>query len=78
MKKNLFAYTATKSSYPEYASLNRCMTGEIELTVRGEANEGQCGDTVALVLPRAALRDLYEALRDELTPPMMKAMGQRI
>jgi len=78
MKKNMFAYTATKPSYPEYASLNKCQNGEIELTVRGEANEGQCGDTVALVLPRKALLDLFEALREELTPPMMKATGQSI
>lgn len=78
MKKNLFAYTSTKPSYPEYASLNKCASGEIELMVRGEANEGECGDTVALVLPRKALLDLFEALRDELTPPMMKATDQSI
>lgn len=75
MRTNLFAYTATKPSYPEYVSLNRERSGDIVLQVRGEANEGQCGDTVAVALPRAALLQLYEALRDELTPPMMKARG---
>ena len=78
MKKNMFAYTATKPSYPEYASLNKCQTGEVELMVRGEANDGECGQTVALVLPRAALRELYEALRAELTTTMKKATGQQI
>ena len=78
MQTNLYAYTPNTHPYPEFVSLNRKDSGEIELTVREAAKPGQfsdkdCGATVAVQMPRGELLKLFEALRDELTPPMMKA-----
>lgn len=83
MQKNLFAYTANTAPYPEFVSLNMVDGGRIVLTVREPAKPGPHSDkdggtTVNVELPRRALLDLFEALRGELTPPMMKAMGQSI
>ena len=80
MHTNLFAYTAPGASYPEYISVNRRKSdGMIEITVRSAAKaDGSCGDTGVIVLHRGQLGGLFNALRDELTPPMMKAMGQSI
>ena len=80
---NIYAYTPNTNPYPEYVSLNRKDDGTITLTVREPAKPGQysdkdCGATVAVPIPRAELLRLFEALRDELTPPMMKAMGEAI
>lgn len=81
--KNLFAYTANTRPYPEFASLNKHTDGSVRLTVRSPAGPGQFSDkdsgaTAEIVLPRDKLLALFEALRDELTPPMMKATGQSI
>jgi hypothetical protein len=80
MKTNMFAYTAPGADYPEYISVNRRQgDGMIEITVRSPKKaDGSCGDTASIVLHRGQLGGLFYALRDELTPPMMKAMGQSI
>jgi hypothetical protein len=83
MQRNIYAYTANVHPYPEFVSLNVIGNGEIRLTVREPAKPGQfsdedCGTTVSVPLPHTELLRLFEALRDELTPPMMKAMGQSI
>ena len=82
MPRNLYAYTKNSNPYPEFVSLNSD-DGKVTLTVREAAKPGQfsdqdCGATVAVELPRGELFKLFEALRAELTPPMMKAMGQSI
>lgn len=78
MQTNKFAYTAPESIYPAFVSLNE-RDGFPVLTVRGPRKKnGDCGDTVDVPLPRAEIRRLFDALRDDLTPPMMKATGQSI
>lgn len=80
MHTNLFAYTALGVNYPEYISVNRRKSdGMIEITVRSpKKSDGSCGDTATITLHRGHLGGLFDVLRDELTPPMMKAMGQSI
>lgn len=83
MQRNLYAYTANSHPYPEFVSLNRKSDGSTTLTVREPAKPGQfsdqdCGATVEVAMPHRELLRLYEALRDEVTPPMMKATGQAI
>lgn len=83
MPRNIYAYTANVLPYPEFVSLNQLDNGEFRLTVREPAKPGQfsnedCGATVELQLPSTELLLLFEALRAELTPPMMKALGQSI
>lgn len=83
MQKNIYAYTANTHPYPEFVSLNKEPSGKIVLTVREPAKPGQFSDkdsgaTVAVTLPHGELLRLFEALKNELTPPMMKAMGQSI
>lgn len=78
MQVNKFAYTAPGSSYPAFVSLNE-RDGSMVLSVRGpRKNNGDCGDTVEVSIPRADLRRLFDALRDDMTPPMTKALGQGI
>lgn len=81
--QNIYAYTANTHPFPEYISLNRTPDGKIALSVRGHARPGLFsgkdeGPYVGVELPRDELLKLFEALRDELTPPMMKARGERI
>lgn len=81
--KNLYAYTKNSHPYPEFVSLNRQADGRITLSVRepakpGAYSEQDCGSTVEVEIPRGELLRLFEGLRDELTPPMMKVMGQSI
>lgn len=82
MQKNLYAYTENLHPYPPFVSLNSD-DGKVVLTVREPAKPGphsdkDCGATVAVDLPRGELLKLFEVLRNELTPPMMKARGQSI
>ena len=78
MQTNKFAFTSAEAIYPAFVSLNE-RDGFMVLTVRGPRKDnGDCGETVDVPVPRAELMRLYEALRDELTPPMMRAMGQSI
>jgi hypothetical protein len=76
MHKNLFAYTSP-AAMPEYVSINQ-RDGKITLDARGPAKDGQFGETVQIEIPRRELLKLFEALRDEVTPPMMRALGQSI
>lgn len=83
MQKNIYAYTANTHPYPEFVSLNKKDDGTIALHVRGPARPGQFSDkdecpNSVIELPRGELLKLFDALRDELTPPMMKAMGNSI
>lgn len=78
MQKNKFAYTAPESIYPAFVSLNE-RDGFMVLTVRGPRKEnGDCGETVDVPVPRSELRKLFDSLREDMTPPMMKATGQSI
>jgi hypothetical protein len=82
MQTNIFAYTANTSPYPEFVSLNQ-REGKIVLTIREPAKPGpysdkDCGASVEITLPHRELLKLFEALRNELTPPMMKARGDSI
>lgn len=83
MQRNIYAYTANTHPYPEFVSLNKDDAGTITLHVRGPARPGQFSDkdegpNSTVELPRGELLKLFESLRDELPPPMMKAMGQSI
>jgi hypothetical protein len=83
MQTNIYAYTANTNPYPEFVSLNRQADGKITLTVREPAKPGpysdkDSGSDVTVPLPRGELLKLFEALRNELTPPMMKARGESI
>lgn len=77
MQKNLYAYTPAKPM-PEYVSINRQDDGTLTLDVRGPAKGDAFGETIRIDLPHAELRRLFDALRDDMTPPMMKATGQSI
>jgi len=78
MHRNIFAYTSPEAIYPAFVSLNE-RDGFASLTVRGPRKEdGSSGDTIEVPVPRAELLKLFDALRDEITPPMMKATGQSI
>lgn len=78
MQTNKFAYTSPEAIYPAFVSLNE-RDGVMVLTVRGPRKDnGDCGETVDVPIPRTELMRLYEALRNELTPPMMRATGQWI
>ena len=49
------------------------------LSVRGPRKEnGDCGETVEVRLSHNEMRRLFDTLRDEMTPPMMRATGQSI
>ncbi len=51
MSKNIFAYTALESNYPEFISINVDETGAFEIVVRSSAKEdGRCGETVSVKL----------------------------
>ena len=81
--QNIYAYTANTNPYPEYVSLNKMPDGRISLSVRAPAQPGEFSDkdegpNAGVELPRGELLKLFEALRNELTPPMMKARGESI
>ncbi len=81
--RNIYAYTKNTHPYPPFVSLNSVPAGKAMLTVREPAKPGphsdqDCGSIVEVEMPRAELLRLFEALRDELTPPMMKARGMSI
>lgn len=81
--QNIYAYTANANPYPEFVSLNKQSDGTITLMVREPAKPGpysdkDCGADVTVKLSRDELLKLYEALKAELTPPMMKARGESI
>jgi hypothetical protein len=78
MHTNIFAYTAPGSNYPEFVSLNQQADGSITLSVRGPAIVAACGPQAEVTLPRRELLNLFDALRRELTPPMMAARGESI
>lgn len=42
--KNIFAYTANTSPYPEYVSLNEMPDGRVALSVRAPAQPGKFSD----------------------------------
>lgn len=73
MQRNIFAYTAPGADFPEYVSINE-HNGKIVLTARSKG----ATNLVDLDLPRGELLKLLDALRSELTPPMMKAHGESI
>lgn len=52
MRSNIYAYTAPGANYPEYVSINTGFDDEskIEITLRGQAKDGECGRTVAVSL----------------------------
>ena len=65
MQKNKFAYTAPEAIYPAYVSLNE-RDGFYYLSVRGVRKiNGDAGDTIEVPIPRAELRKLSDALRDD-------------
>lgn len=81
--QNIYAYTANTNPHPEYVSLNKMPDGKISLAVRAPACPGQFsnsdeGPYAGIELPRSELLKLCEALKAELTPPMMKARGESI
>lgn len=72
MPKNIYAYTANTSPYPEFISLNRVAPGEIVLTVREAAKPGphsdkDCGATVEVRLPEVELRKMLSGISQELS-----------
>jgi hypothetical protein len=61
--KNLFAYTAPGSSYPEFISVNREPSGGLNIIVRSPSNaDGTCGNTAFITLTPQQECDLTEAL----------------
>lgn len=61
-QKNIFAYTAPGSEYPEYVSLNE-REGSVVLTLRGPKNaRGHVGETVDVTLPPLELWALEDAI----------------
>lgn len=65
MQNNKFSYTAPEAIYPAYVSLNE-RDGFYYLSVRGVRKiNGDAGDTIEAPIPRAELRKLSDALRDD-------------
>ena len=65
--KNIFAYTANTSPYPEYISLNEMPDGRISLAVRAPAQPGKFSDKdegpyAVTELPRDELNALRVAI----------------
>ena len=78
MHRNIYAYTSPEAVYPDFVSLNM-RDGFPVLSVRGPRKEnGDCGETVEVRLSHNEMRRLFDTLRDEMTPPMMRATGQSI
>ena len=50
MNSNIFAYTAPGCNYPEYISVNTDDEKNVMFTVRGPAQNGECGHTVCIKL----------------------------
>ena len=81
MQTNIFAFTPNNPEYPEYVSINK-ENGDVTITVRSPKQAAtadrpyvDAGATARMTIPRNELFKLYEALADELVPPMMKARG---
>lgn len=76
MQKNIAAYTAPGSNYPEYVSINE-RNGEVVLTARGPGGDPSA-PTVDVPLPRAELVklsaeiDKYLAATDKRSAPRVK------
>jgi len=71
MTKNLFAYTAPGTDFPEFLSINRQADGRITVTVRGPSRhvEGEHG-WVTMTLPEHELSKLGDAIEcSRLTLP---------
>lgn len=61
--KNIFAYTAPGSNYPETLSINEQDDGSVTIDVRAPASaHGSCGDVVRMSIPQEQLLNLAEAI----------------
>jgi hypothetical protein len=61
MSSNIFAYTAPGCNYPEYISIN-IQDGQITVTARGVAQNGECGQTVCVPMSAAEVRKMASTL----------------
>ena len=72
MQKNIFSYTASSGTYPEYLSINELDDGRITVTLRNPASRGEddllCGSVAMLVLPVEELHALAAALNTYCHP----------
>lgn len=69
MGRNLFAYTAPGTNYPNYMALNRNEDGSLVLDARGPATaDGKCGATIQVPVPREEAKRFIHALIDGLIP----------
>jgi hypothetical protein len=64
--RNIFAYTAPGSDFPDYISINR-KDERIVITVRG----GRGGDLAEMVLPQEEIDRLIYALRGARINPLL-------
>jgi hypothetical protein len=62
MSNNIFAYTALGSNYPEYISVNTDDGQNVMVTVRGPVQNGNCGQTVCVLLSPEQVDKFISAL----------------
>lgn len=71
MTKNLYAFTATNSIYPEFISINKKEDGKVYISVRSpkkfDSEKGYevQGDIAEIELPQAEINKMIEALNND-------------
>jgi hypothetical protein len=64
---NLSAYTSPGCAYPSFISVNQTDDDTVEVIVRSEAKEGQCGAIASIKLPVSLFLSIFRTAIQEIT-----------